>query len=98
MQDGMYQYCNNQYHLCNYGATGATVTGLPAGVTGTWLANVVTISGTPTAAGPFTYTVTLTGGCGVITTTGTITSLLNNTVNLTQQRAPMLKPDVSIRQ
>jgi gliding motility-associated-like protein len=55
------------------GATGATVTGLPAGVTGTWLANVVTISGTPTASGPFTYTVTLTGGCGVITATGTIT-------------------------
>jgi len=65
------------------GATGATVTGLPAGVTGTWLANVVTISGTPTASGPFTYTVTLTGGCGVITTTGTITVTANNTVNLT---------------
>jgi len=63
------------------GATGATVTGLPAGVTGTWLANVVTISGTPTASGPFTYTVTLTGGCGVITTTGTITVTANNTVN-----------------
>jgi len=62
------------------GATGATVTGLPAGVTGLWAANVVTISGTPTAAGPFTYTVTLTGGCGVITTTGTITVTANNTV------------------
>jgi len=55
------------------GATGAIFAGLPAGVTGVWAANVVTISGTPTAAGPFTYTVTLTGGCGVITTTGTIT-------------------------
>src|ERR1035437_4915587 len=65
------------------GATGATVTGLPAGVTGTWLANVVTISGTPTASGPFTYTITLTGGCGVITTTGTITVTANNTVSLT---------------
>ena len=65
------------------GATGATVTGLPAGVTGTWLSNVVTISGTPTAAGPFTYTVTLTGGCGVMTTTGTITVTANNTVSLT---------------
>ena len=30
------------------GATGATVTGLPAGVSGSWVANVVTISGTPT--------------------------------------------------
>ncbi len=65
------------------GATGATVTGLPAGVTGSWLANVVTISGTPTASGPFTYTVTLTGGCGVVTTTGTITVTPNNTVNRT---------------
>ena len=65
------------------GATGATVTGLPAGVTGIWAANVVTISGTPTASGPFTYTVTLTGGCGVVTTTGTITVTPNNTVNMT---------------
>jgi gliding motility-associated-like protein len=65
------------------GATGATVTGLPAGVTGLWAANVVTISGTPTAAGPFTYTVTLTGGCGVITTTGTITVTPVNTASLT---------------
>ena len=54
------------------GATGATITGLPAGVTGIWAANVVTISGTPTASGPATYTITLTGGCGVVTTTGTI--------------------------
>ncbi len=55
------------------GATGATFSGLPAGVTGTWAANVVTISGTPTVAGPFSFTVTLTGGCANITTTGTIT-------------------------
>ena len=52
-------------------------------MTGIWLANVVTISGTPTASGPFTYTVTLTGGCGVITATGTITVTPNNTVSLT---------------
>ena len=65
------------------GATGATVTGLPAGVTGAWLGNVVTISGTPTVAGPFTYTVTLTGGCGAVTATGTITVTANNTVNRT---------------
>jgi uncharacterized protein (TIGR02145 family) len=65
------------------GATDATVTGLPAGVTGTWLSNVFTISGTPTASGPFTYTVTLTGGCGATTTTGTITVTTNNTVNRT---------------
>ncbi|WHF53077.1 T9SS type A sorting domain-containing protein [Chryseobacterium gotjawalense] len=65
------------------GATGATVTGLPAGVTGSWSANVVTISGTPTVSGSFSYTVTLTGGCGAITSTGTITVTVNNTVTLT---------------
>ncbi|MBU4538647.1 MAG: hypothetical protein KJ689_08725, partial [Bacteroidetes bacterium] len=65
------------------GATGAIVTGLPAGVTGNWASNVITISGTPTASGTFNYTVTLTGGCGAITSTGTITVTANNTVILT---------------
>jgi hypothetical protein len=64
-------------------ATGATVTGLPAGVTGTWSANVLTISGTPTASGTFNYTATLTGGCGNVTTTGSITVITNNTMTLT---------------
>ncbi len=54
------------------GATGATITGLPSGVTGNWSAGVVTISGTPSAAGAFGYTVTLTGGCGAVTANGTI--------------------------
>ncbi|MFM8976726.1 MAG: cohesin domain-containing protein, partial [Bacteroidota bacterium] len=51
-------------------ATGATVTGLPAGVTGVWASNAVTISGTPTATGTFNYTVTLTG-CNGGTSTAT---------------------------
>jgi hypothetical protein len=55
------------------GATGATFNGLPTGVNGNWVANVVTISGTPTVSGTFTYTVTLTGGCAVVTASGTIT-------------------------
>jgi gliding motility-associated-like protein len=55
------------------GATGASVTGLPAGVTGSWSSNTYTISGTPTASGTFNYTITLTGGCGVVTKTGSIT-------------------------
>ncbi len=67
------------------GATGATFSGLPAGVTGAWAANVVTISGSPTTTvgSPFNYTVTLTGGCGVVTATGTITVTPNNTITLT---------------
>ena len=67
------------------GATGATFSGLPAGVTGAWAGNVVTISGSPTTTtgSPFNYTVTLTGGCGTITATGTITVTPNNTIALT---------------
>ncbi|HNX87540.1 MAG TPA: hypothetical protein PKH58_00535, partial [Paludibacteraceae bacterium] len=64
------------------GATGATITGLPTGVTGSWASNTVTISGTPTAAGVYTYTVALTGGCGTTTTTGIITVTPNNTITL----------------
>ncbi|MEO7978918.1 GEVED domain-containing protein, partial [Flavobacterium sp.] len=59
--------------LATTGATGATISGLPAGVTGSWAANTVTISGTPTASGTFNYTVTTTGGCPPAISTGTIT-------------------------
>jgi hypothetical protein len=57
------------------GATGATISGLPSGVTGSWSSGTVTISGTPTVANTYTYTVTMTGGCtgGTNTATGTIT-------------------------
>jgi len=55
-------------------ATGATITGLPAGVTGSYSGGVFTISGTPTAAGTFNYTITTTGGtCAAVTAVGTIT-------------------------
>ena len=63
--------------------TGATVSGLPAGVTGTYAGGVVTITGTPTAAGVFNYTVTTTGPCVIPTTTGTITVTSNATITLT---------------
>jgi hypothetical protein len=55
-------------------ATGATVTGLPSGVTGSWSSNVLTISGTPTVSGFYTYKVTLTGGACTTTKTGTLNS------------------------
>lgn len=56
-------------------ATGATISGLPAGVTGTYAAKVFTISGTPTSrtASPYTYTITTKGDSCSSTTTGTIT-------------------------
>ncbi|WP_026980529.1 T9SS C-terminal target domain-containing protein [Flavobacterium suncheonense] len=66
--------------LATTGATGATITGLPTGVTGSWAGNVVTISGTPTVSGTFNYTVTTTGGCPPATTTGTITVTAQNTI------------------
>lgn len=63
------------------GATGiGTPTGLPAGVTATWAANTITISGTPTASGTFNYSIPLTGGCGTVSATGTITVTADNTV------------------
>jgi|GEM_PF-687515 len=56
--------------------TGATVTGLPTGVTFVYNAadRVLAITGTPTVttSGPQTYTVTITGTGGNSTTTGTI--------------------------
>lgn len=56
------------------GTTGATITGLPTGVTGTYASNTVTISGTPTVSGTFTYLITLAGECNT-TVTGKITTL-----------------------
>jgi hypothetical protein len=56
------------------GATGIGIpTGLPAGVTAAWASNTITISGTPTAAGTFNYSVPLSGGCATVNATGTIT-------------------------
>ena len=56
------------------GATGATISGLPTGVSGSWASNSYTISGTPTVPGTFNYTITLTGGCSTnATKTGSIT-------------------------
>jgi hypothetical protein len=54
------------------GATGATFTGLPTGVSGSWLNNIITIIGAPLVSGTFNYTATLTGGCGTISSSGTI--------------------------
>ncbi len=55
------------------GATGATFSGLPAGVTGTWANNTVTISGSSTVAGTFNYTVNLIVACNAASATGSLT-------------------------
>ncbi len=58
------------------GATSASVTGLPAGVSGSYSGGVYTISGSPSvsAGSPYHYTVTTSGGNScTVTATGTIT-------------------------
>lgn len=67
------------------GATGASFSGLPTGVTGSWSNNVVTISGTPTTAGNASFTITLTGGCGTVTATGSLTVTALPTVAISTQ-------------
>ena len=65
------------------GATGIGVpSNLPAGVTASWASNTITISGTPSAAGTFNYTIPLAGGCGSINATGTITVRATNTASV----------------
>ena len=74
------------------GATGiGTTTGLPAGVTAAFASNTITISGTPTTAGTFSYSIPLTGGCGNVNAMGTITVTANNTVG-----APSSSPTLCI--
>jgi hypothetical protein len=65
------------------GATGiGTATGLPAGVTASWAGNAITIGGTPTESGEFNYSIPLTGGCGSVNATGTITVTPANTAGM----------------
>lgn len=64
------------------GGTGATVSGLPAGLSGLYAAGTVTISGTPTVSGTFNYTVTTTGTCNQVTASGSITVQADATLTL----------------
>ncbi|WP_439487782.1 PKD-like domain-containing protein [Algoriphagus sp.] len=52
----------------------AGVNGLPPGISASWSAGVITISGTPTSAvgSPFNYAIPLIGACGTEVATGTI--------------------------
>jgi subtilisin-like proprotein convertase family protein len=78
------------------GATGiGTATGLPAGVTATWVANVITIAGTPTATGTFNYSIPLTGGCGAVNATGTMVVNPLNTAGAPSAN-PTLCPNIAL--
>ncbi len=72
---------NIVFNVSNAG-TGASVTGLPAGLSGNFNSGVFTISGTPTEDGTFPYTVSTTGDCTSQQTTisGTITVNPDNTI------------------
>lgn len=64
-------------------ATGANVSGLPPGITGSYSSGTFTISGSPTSSGTFNYTVNTTGPCTGATSGGTITVLKDATISLT---------------
>ncbi|MBB5634907.1 gliding motility-associated-like protein/uncharacterized repeat protein (TIGR01451 family) [Pedobacter cryoconitis] len=72
-----------QYLITN--GKNATVTGLPIELTGNYDAATgkFTISGTPKTAGLITYTITATGDCQSVTTTGTIKVKPNVEISLT---------------
>ena len=87
--------------------TGATFSGLPAGVSGNWAANVATVNGTPTALGFYNYTITLTGGCAgpPVTANGTINvtpalpvSLTSFTGKLNSDKTVTLQWKVEVQQ
>lgn len=63
--------------------TSAAFSGLPSGVSGTWVNNVITISGTPSTTGTFNYTVALSGSCTVSLTGSMTVTNTNNTISLT---------------
>ncbi len=75
------------------GATGiGTPLNLPAGVEALWAADVITISGTPAATGTFSYIIPLTGGCGTVAATGTIT--VNDLPTITVSTSPFCSADL----
>ena len=71
-------------YLLGGGATGATLSGQPTGVSGSYNAGtkVYSISGIPSVSGTFTYTLTTTGPCVKPALTGTIIVQANSTISL----------------
>jgi hypothetical protein len=63
-----------KYNTTN--ASGASISGQPPGVSGSWTSGVYTISGTPSSTGTFNYTVTTqnSNGCTNVKATGQIST------------------------
>jgi hypothetical protein len=85
--------------ISNDGISGAN--GLPSGVSAHWASNTITISGTPSASGTFNYSIPLTGGCGSVSATGTITVTPNNTAGSSSSNPTLcintaLSPNITI--
>src|SRR5690606_7179656 len=69
--------------------TGATATNLPPGVVGSFEDNKFTLTGKPTEAGVYTYTINTTGSCSSqlqASTTGVITVHSNATIDAPENR------------
>jgi hypothetical protein len=81
--------------IATTGATGIAnagdasgVNGLPIGVSASWAGDIITISGTPSESGTFNYSIPMTGGCGTVNATGTITVTPLATVGATSVAYP----------
>ncbi|MFN6944404.1 MAG: PKD-like domain-containing protein, partial [Cytophagaceae bacterium] len=64
------------------GGTGGNITGLPVGVNGSFNNGIFTISGTPTIAGTYPFTVNTTGTCAQTSASGSIVVNPNATIQL----------------
>ena len=71
------------FYTIGNGALGATLTGMPAGITSSFSAGVLTISGSSLLVGTYNYTVTTFGGCSSASLTGSLEIKPNVTMVLT---------------
>lgn len=69
-----------QYQI--YGTPSFSLTGLPPGVSYTVSGNRITISGTPTTTGSFSYVLTVDSACGSVSVSGTIEVISAPTITL----------------
>jgi gliding motility-associated-like protein len=82
------------------GASGASFSGLPTGVTGVWASDIITISGTPSVAGTYNFIIELTGGVGSVSASGRIVVNNDNTISLssatgTDSQTPIVNNNIT---